>query len=406
MSSQVVLPLGDLVAGAFERRYPTKRALECVALDQNGSAILWNQAGHGVEVTPEDQLAVVSLLLRKYVSAEHLEEAVVAGTQGGYPGSARQFKALANILIRIVPGEDFKTVLVEARRMQEEGTFKIPSAFQDVLRLHTTECALQSRTHAHGFYRLDLDCPIPLTDSVDEQARAYWRNAFVADCNETLADMFGTVPEDLIGKRIWELVLPHDTANQETVRSMVQKHYRGSALTYTHAKANGTLARAQTDTFGIVQKGALHRIWGRQIPPPTAEASTPNAIFLADARTGTVRGWDDTATAIFGYERNEALGRLLPIVEDWDTYHQLTEKVKERLHSLTFAEIILHHKQAHPVPCSVIVHPIMTAQGNMEALSFVATPLPQCDPSVRQDTTSLDRVIAELTTACVPLAAR
>ncbi len=61
---------------------------------------------------------------------------------------------------------------------------------------------------SEGIWRSELDKPLPITIPEDEQIQHIFQNAYIAECNEAMAKMYGmSRPEELVGKRIQDLLI-------------------------------------------------------------------------------------------------------------------------------------------------------------------------------------------------------
>jgi PAS domain-containing protein len=62
----------EFAAGAIVRLPRNKRALECAALEEDGTLNVWNERGDTIEITGEDRDATVALLLKGKLRPHHL----------------------------------------------------------------------------------------------------------------------------------------------------------------------------------------------------------------------------------------------------------------------------------------------------------------------------------------------
>lgn len=65
-----------------------------------------------------------------------------------------------------------------------------------------------------GIYRIEFDNPIPRDASTDEQIRLFYQNAYMAECNQVMVEMYGYHKmEDVLGMRISQMLIPTDPNN-------------------------------------------------------------------------------------------------------------------------------------------------------------------------------------------------
>ena len=79
--------------------------------------------------------------------------------------------------------------------------------------------------------RLDLEQPISLDAPEDEQIEHFYRYAYVADCNDQAATLFGLAnAAELIGARL-EIVSPRsDPEQMERLRAFIRAGHRFSQV--------------------------------------------------------------------------------------------------------------------------------------------------------------------------------
>lgn len=116
-----------------------------------------------------------------------------------------------------------------------------------------------------GTYRVDMDLPLPINLPEEEQIDRILRGTFVADCNNALARMYGLdSANDLIGKRMSDMVTPDDPKNVELTRQFIRAGYR-----VLHRKSYEVDIWGNPKVFlnsmnGVVIAGKLITTWGRQ----------------------------------------------------------------------------------------------------------------------------------------------
>jgi transcriptional regulator with PAS, ATPase and Fis domain len=131
-------------------------------------------------------------------------------------------------------------------------------------------------THSNeAMVRLDLEQPISLKAPEEEQIEHYYRYAYVADCNDQAATLFGLAnAAQLIGARL-ELVSPRQDAEQmQRLRAFVRAGHRFSQV--ERMLAGRTLLMTRE---GIIENGKLLGAWvtGRDISElKQAEAQVRN----------------------------------------------------------------------------------------------------------------------------------
>jgi PAS domain S-box-containing protein len=406
------IPLTDLINGAIERECAGERALECAALERDGTMILWSADGQPVEVSPDDQLEVVTLMLRQFMPVTHMEEMLVAQAHHGSASASNSMKAIFNLVLRLSLCElDPGTLVIEARKLASGGEVRVSEEMERLLRITGTDLAASAKHDPESVYRVDMDDPIPLDASASEQARLFLRNAYVADCNDAMARVFGLEHgAEVVGMRLWEIMPPHDPSTIETIRTAVRNRFRTVGVPTTIITTSGDVLKMTSSNLGVIEDNHLVRVWGRgtissnlgRVVAPDLPAGATAALIVICCHTRTVVAWDDNATRTFGYTRDEVLGKPLPIVRNAPLFDALLGRVHHHRGSLTFAGISPWHKDGRKIPVTATSNPIFNAQGGIEAVTFVATPLAGADLTVALDLKALEDALEEVADAPEP----
>jgi DNA-binding NarL/FixJ family response regulator len=118
---------------------------------------------------------------------------------------------------------------------------------------------------SEGTFRVDMDSPLPVNLPEEEQIERILRGTFVADCNDALARMYGlSSANDLIGKRMSDMVAPDDPKNVELTRQFVRSGYRVRHRKSYEADIWGNPKVFLNTMTGVVVDGKLIATWGRQ----------------------------------------------------------------------------------------------------------------------------------------------
>lgn len=118
---------------------------------------------------------------------------------------------------------------------------------------------------SEGIWRLELDPPVPVTLSEEEQVKAILASGRVAECNDAMARLHGrSSAEDLAGARLLEVFSPEDARPIDLFGAFVRARYRLS-----EAESRSRLEDGRTRCFvhamtGVVEAGRLVRAWGVQ----------------------------------------------------------------------------------------------------------------------------------------------
>jgi len=118
-----------------------------------------------------------------------------------------------------------------------------------------------------GIYRLELEEPMDTSLPVEQQIDHIYDNAFIAEHNQTYAEMYNLSPDDsLVGKRLVDLHGGWDNpTNREVVREYVTSGYRISNEETEELTSDGEQVWFSNNSIGIVENGKLTDVWGTQI---------------------------------------------------------------------------------------------------------------------------------------------
>jgi DNA-binding NarL/FixJ family response regulator len=116
-----------------------------------------------------------------------------------------------------------------------------------------------------GLFCVEMDSPMPVDLPEDEQIERIIRDSYVADCNDSQAKMYGlNSAQDLIGKRMTDMVLPDDPNNIELTRAFIRSGYRVWQRESHEVDARGNAKVFLNSMTGVVVDGKLVLTWGVQ----------------------------------------------------------------------------------------------------------------------------------------------
>jgi PAS domain S-box-containing protein len=126
--------------------------------------------------------------------------------------------------------------------------------------------------------RLDTDLP------EDEQIRHFYRHAYLAECNDVVARMYGfDRAEEIVGARL-EAFLPRSSPESEAyLRAFVRSGYRLTDAESEEVDREGNPKRFLNNLTGIFEDGALVRAWGTQRDVTEQRKAEDAQRFLAES---------------------------------------------------------------------------------------------------------------------------
>jgi two-component system, cell cycle sensor histidine kinase and response regulator CckA len=118
---------------------------------------------------------------------------------------------------------------------------------------------------AEAVWRVELEQPVSVELSIEEQVRMFMCCGYLAECNDAMARMYGfQSAAEIAGARLPELLDPADFKNFDFLAAFVRSGYR-LIEAETHERArDGSDRYFLNNLIGIVENGLLYRAWGTQ----------------------------------------------------------------------------------------------------------------------------------------------
>ena len=121
------------------------------------------------------------------------------------------------------------------------------------------------RHSSEGIWRFELDEAIPIDLPEDEQVRLMFERAYLAECNEVVARMYGFEKiEDIVGVRLTQMLEPTEAPNWDYLRAFVRSGYRLENAESAELDRHGRRKYFLNTLTGTVEDGRLMRAWGMQ----------------------------------------------------------------------------------------------------------------------------------------------
>ena len=111
----------------------------------------------------------------------------------------------------------------------------------------------------------ELEEPISVSASEDEQIDLFYRYGYLAECNEAFALLYGfSHQKEMLGTRMSELLTKSNPDNVEYLRAFMRAHYRLSDAESCQLDRDGQTKYFLNNLVGIIEGGWLYRVWGTQ----------------------------------------------------------------------------------------------------------------------------------------------
>ncbi len=118
---------------------------------------------------------------------------------------------------------------------------------------------------SEGIWRLESEQSMPISMPEDDQIEFMLKHAYVAECNDACARMYGlNGAEEFIGMRMVDFFPPSDPRNIEVIRSFIRSGYRLVDKETHEIDSDGNSHYITNSVTGIVEENCLVRVWGVQ----------------------------------------------------------------------------------------------------------------------------------------------
>ncbi len=198
---------------------------------------------------------------------------------------------------------------------------------------------------SEAIWRIELEQPIPVNLSEDEQIEMVFKYAYLAECNDAMARMYGYETADqIVGACIRDLLIRSDPRSIDHLRAFRRAGYNITDSESREVDRYGNTKYFLNNLIGIVENEAVVRAWGTQrdiTGLKRAEqaaresegrlrrisAATQDSIWEIDLKTNLL-WWSERAKPLFWNHPDD----WRPGLKDWyDRIHpEDVERVKAR----------------------------------------------------------------------------
>jgi PAS domain S-box-containing protein/excisionase family DNA binding protein len=175
------------------------------------------------------------------------------------------------------------------------------------------------RLTSEGIWRFELEKPLRITLPVKKQIDHMYRYAYLAECNDSLAGMYGyTKAEEIIGARLGDMLIRTDKQNIDYLTAFITSGYNLNEIESHELDKNGRDVYFSNSLTGIVQDGYLLRAWGIQRDTSEKRAAQ-KAIQESETRFKTL-----TSFAPVGIFQTDEKGNCLYVNKRWCDFAGMT----------------------------------------------------------------------------------
>ena len=197
---------------------------------------------------------------------------------------------------------------------------------------------------SEAIWRFELPAPISVDLPVDEQIDFFYRDGYLAECNDAMARMYGfETASEIVGARLGDL-LPDSPENRAYLSAWIEAGYRLSNAESHEYDRNGVEKYFSNNLVGIVENRSLVRAWGTQRDVTQSHLAAHEAreyhqrlqLALRAGRMGTWE-WDAVAHRSSWSEEIEVMFGLEP-----GALSGAPEIFQQRVHPDDWAGLLAH----------------------------------------------------------------
>jgi PAS domain S-box-containing protein len=222
---------------------------------------------------------------------------------------------------------------------------------------------------SEAIWRFELEQPIATDLPIDEQIDLVYRYAYLAECNDAMARMYGFASKsDIIGIRIGDMLVRDNPENIEYLRAFMVAGYSLANVESREVDRDGNEKFFINSLTGILENGFVLRAWGvqrdateqKQVERERA-ALLSRLEFLADvtAVLGSSLDYDVTLRSVA-----EA---AVPRFADWcfiDVVEASGNVQRVAVHhsKREMIELALEAERKYPTPPHIEIGPLLTVR--------------------------------------------
>lgn len=245
-------PIGMAVVGLdFKIKRANKALCESIGFSEDDLiGRLYNELTHPDDVAPDNEL--VEQLFRGDLQSYRHEKRFI--TKDGHLA----WFDLTAVVIRDDNSDPLYGLAMVQDITDRKRTIEALRTSEERYRSFVVNCS-------EGIWRCEFEESIDVSMPLEEQVRALYKLGYVAECNDAMARMYGYGrANELVGKRLGDLVHYSMPTNVEAVRALIRNNYRLIDINTLEEDIHGNKLHVCSSVIGIVVNGYLLRVWGTQ----------------------------------------------------------------------------------------------------------------------------------------------
>jgi PAS domain S-box-containing protein len=141
---------------------------------------------------------------------------------------------------------------------------------------------------SEGIWRFELARPIPTNLPVEQQVNLAFEHAYLAECNDAMARMYGfEKAEEILNRRLTEFL--DREKNYDFLYNFIRAGYRLTDAESVETDRHGNTVAFLNNFVGIVEDGKLVRAWGTQRDITDRKLMEQNLERLVAERTAKLQ---------------------------------------------------------------------------------------------------------------------
>lgn len=181
---------------------------------------------------------------------------------------------------------------------------------------------------SEAIWRVEMEESISIDLAPEEQIRQFYKYAYLAECNDAMAKMYGYErAEEIVGARLGDLLPQTDESNIEYLKAFIASGYRLENAESHEVDREGNPKFFLNNLVGFIEYGFMTRAWGTQrdiTESKKAEqalrrseeryrlvAETASDAIISIDEDSAILFTNAAAERIFGYKVEELIGQPL-----------------------------------------------------------------------------------------------